>query len=133
MISMDTTNLDVKLISYMVWNSSFLAESLGNLICTDACPKGSAKVSGRGRDITEVVVMAELGHGFDMSCGSAQPLEDGSYICSFLHRDDSQLIFFIHPDKECLLGIVKYSTTRWPISVASTSLKETITLSAIIK
>ena len=37
-----------------------------------------------------------------------------SEIAAILHRDNSELIFFIDPDKECLLGVVEDSSRFRP-------------------
>jgi hypothetical protein len=39
-----------------------------------------------------------------------ESLEYFSEIATILHRDNSELIFFIDPDKECLLGVVEDSS-----------------------
>ena len=93
----------------------------------DGCPEGSAKVGGARRDVAEVVVMAELGHSLDVCSCPAQPLEDSTDVSSLLHGDDPELVFFVDPDKEGLLSIVEDSTSRGPVTVATTGLKETIT------
>jgi hypothetical protein len=52
-------------------------------------------------------------------------------ICTLLHRDDSQLIFFIDPYKESLVIVVENSSSFWPVSVQTASFKESISLSII--
>lgn len=46
--------------------------------------------------------------------------------CTWLHRDDTKLIFFVNPDKESLGLIVEDTTTIWPITIEVASFEETI-------
>ena len=122
---MDATNLDIELVRNGL--ELFLpSRELGQLDM-DGCPEGGAKVGGARCDVAEVVVMAELGHSLDVCSCPAQPLEDGSDVSSLLHGDDPELVFFVDPDKEGLLSIVEDPTSRRPLSVATTGLKEPIT------
>jgi len=44
-----------------------------------------------------------------------------------LHRNDSQLIFFINPDKESFSIIMEDTSTIWPVSIEATGVKESVT------
>ena len=43
-----------------------------------------------------------------------------------MHGDDSELVFFVDPDKERLLIVVEYPSSLGPVSVQATSIKESI-------
>ena len=43
-----------------------------------------------------------------------------------MHGDDSELVFFVDPDKERLLIVVEYTSSLGPVSVQATSIKESI-------
>jgi hypothetical protein len=72
--------------------------------------------------------VSELGDLFDVSAGSAESVKNSLEVSTLLHRDDSQLIFFIDPNQEGLVVIVENTTAIWPISVQTTSFKESISL-----
>ena len=70
--------------------------------------------------------MSKLRYFFDFVSSSCKPCKDSSDICTWLHRDDSKLILFIDPNKESLVVVMEDASSRWPISVESTSLEESI-------
>lgn len=71
--------------------------------------------------------MCECDDLFDPCDTPGKSLEDRSNICTRLHGDNSELIFFVHPNKEGLLGIVEDASAVGPISVQVACFKETIT------
>ena len=58
-----------------------------------------------------MVVVSEFNYGLNMMSSSAKSLEDGLNIGTWLHRDDSQLILLVDPNKECLCVIVEDTST----------------------
>ena len=62
-------------------------------------------------------VVGEFADGFNVCAGSAESVEDLSNTSSWLHGDDSKLIFFIAPNEESLLVIQENTSARWPVSV----------------
>jgi len=56
-----------------------------------------------------------------------QSLKDSSDISSHLHRNDTELIFFIDPDKEGLLVIVEDTTALRPVSFHTSNSQVSIT------
>ena len=72
--------------------------------------------------------MSKLCNLFNLGGGLGKSGEDCSNIGTLLHRDDSQLILFVDPDKEGLFIIVEDASTLWPVSVKVARLKEPITL-----
>ena len=63
-----------------------------------------------------------------MLTGSAKSVENGLDVSTLLHRYDSQLIFFIYPNKESLVLIVEYTSSVGPVSVQANSLQESVAL-----
>ncbi len=57
-----------------------------------------------------------------------QSCEDCSDVSALLHRNDSELILFIDPDKEGLLIVVEDTTTFRPFTVKTASFEESVTL-----
>lgn len=47
---------------------------------------------------------------------------------TFLHADNSELIFFIHPNQEGFVGVVEDSSPLWPHLVDARSLQEAVSL-----
>ena len=62
-----------------------------------------------------------------MVTSSAQPIVYCFKILSLLHRNDSQLIFFVYPNKESFVIVMEYSSCIWPISIETASFQESIT------
>jgi hypothetical protein len=86
-----------------------------------------SEVRGAGEDVTKMVVMHEVfahaleGLGNDGS-GFCETVENGVYIITLLHRNNSRVIFLINPDEEVSSLIVENTTSVGP--VASTSRRE---------
>lgn len=51
--------------------------------------------------------------------------------CTWLHRDDAELIFFVDPDKESLGLVVEDTTTVWPVTIEVACFEETISFPKI--
>ena len=79
------------------------------------------QVGGTREDKAKMFVPHEfmfiLFHGcFKLGEAITEACEDLLHIASLLHRDDSGVIFLVHPDEEILLLIVPDSSSIWPIS-----------------
>lgn len=74
-----------------------------------------------------MVVSGEFFNFLDAVGGSFQSLKDGFDISTWLHRDDSELIFFIDPNQESFVVIVEDTSARWPVSIKSACFKIFIT------
>lgn len=72
--------------------------------------------------------MSELSNLFNVSTSSRKSIEDGVEIGTLLHRDDSQLIFFIDPHKESLVVVVEDASSFGPLTVQAASFEESISL-----
>jgi len=73
-------------------------------------------------------IVSEFADGLDVSGGSGKSIENLSDSSSWLHGDDSELIFFVNPNEESLLVIMEDTSTRWPVSVEVACLQESVTL-----
>jgi hypothetical protein len=63
-----------------------------------------------------------------MLASPAKSIEDSLNISTRLHRNDSELIFLVDPDKESLILVVEDASAVGPVSVESNSLKVSVTL-----
>lgn len=97
----------------------------------DWSSQSSSQVGWARSNVTQMVIMWEFNNLFNMSASSWESFKDLMEICTLLHRDDSQLIFFIDPYKESLVIVVENSSSFWPVSVQTASFKESISLSII--
>ena len=75
-----------------------------------------------------MIVEAEFGNFLKLLKGVQKSLEDLSDVSTWLHGDDSELIFFVDPDKESLGIVMEDTSTRWPVSVKVASSKESVSL-----
>jgi len=73
-----------------------------------------------------MLIVRELGDLLNGGGGSAESVEDLFDTSSFLHGDDSKLIFFVDPDEERFGIIVEDTSTGWPVSVQVASFEESI-------
>jgi hypothetical protein len=71
--------------------------------------------------------MSEFANCLNMSGGSAESVEDFLDTSAFLHRDDSELILLINPDKERFSIVVENTSSRWPVSVKIASCEVLVT------
>ena len=77
-------------------------------------------------NVAKMIVVSKLYHCLNVSCSSAESLKDLVNICSWLHWDDTKLVFFVYPHQECLVIIVEDSSAWWPVTIEIASLKESI-------
>jgi hypothetical protein len=67
-------------------------------------------VGGAGSNVAEVTVLLELEGALKGSRSSDESLEDLEEGSSLLHRDNSELIFFVNPHKESFALVVEDSS-----------------------
>lgn len=72
--------------------------------------------------------MGELGNLLNVSCGAGKSVEDSVEIGTWLHGDDTELIFLINPDEEGLGIIVEDASALGPLAVEIASLQESVSL-----
>ena len=126
MLSVDASDLDLVCGSDGI-ESLLIVHELWKLDVHGGSHGGTEVGWARG-NVTEVVVVGELQFFFDVSGSSAESLENGSDVSSWLHRNDSELILFVDPDEEGLVIIVEDTSARWPVSVEAARLEESVSL-----
>lgn len=126
MLSVDTSDLNVIFVSDLV--EQFLVLHQFWQLDVHGGSEGGTEVGRARGDESKMVVVRELANLLNLSSSSAKSVEHFLDASSLLHGDDSELIFFVDPDQEGLLGVVENSSARWPVSVEVASLKESISL-----
>merc|ERR1719361_2390911 len=95
----------------------------------DGCSHASSKIGWAGVNITELLGQLEVLAGFSLDGvlyslnTSGQSFENTLDITSLLHGNDSELILFIDPDKECFGFVVEDSTAFWPVTLHASYLQ----------
>jgi len=84
----------------------------------------SSTVGGAGQDVTEMVVVHEVGTVggedlLDTFSGIAESLEDGVDVSSLLHGDNSGVILLVNPDEEVFGLVVEDTTGVGPVATTS--------------
>jgi hypothetical protein len=123
---MDASDLDVELVSDSLEICHFGSEL--RQLDVDRCSQGSSEVGWAGSDVTETFIVSESSDRLNLSGGCSKSRENSSNISTLLHRNNSQLIFFINPNEEGLLVVMEDTSSFRPVPVESTSLKESVTL-----
>merc|ERR1712045_220811 len=88
----------------------------------DGGSHASSKIGWARVNVTELFGQLEVLAGFSLDGvlyslnTSGQSFEYTFYITSLLHGNDSELIFFIDPDKECFGFVVEDTTAFWPVT-----------------
>jgi len=62
-----------------------------------------------------MIVLSKLSNFFDGCVSLGESGEDCLDITTGLHGDNSELIFFVHPNQECLRRIAENTTSIRPI------------------
>ena len=75
-----------------------------------------------------MAIVGELGDLLNVFACAREALEDGMEVSTWLHGNDSELIFLIDPHEESLCVIVEDTSSFGPLAVKSASLQESITL-----
>jgi len=124
-LTVDTSNLDV------IFIGDGLVEGLSFhqfwQVDVDGGSQTGSHVGWASRDVTEVLVVGELGFRLDFVGGISESLEDSLDIGALLHRDDSKLILLVNPDEEVLLGVVEDTSSLRPVSLESSGFKIFVT------
>lgn len=125
-LTVDTSDLDVVLVG----DGLELVPLLGELgeSDVDGSSEGGAEVGGAGSDVSEVTVVGELGDLLDLSGSAGKSVEDGVDVSTWLHGDDTELIFFVNPDEEGLGIVVEDTSALGPLAVEVAGLQESVSL-----
>ena len=73
-----------------------------------------------------MLIVSEFGNLLNLRGSLRETSEYCANVSSLLHRDDSELIFFVDPHEECLLVVMEDASSFRPVTVKTTSLKEPI-------
>jgi len=73
-----------------------------------------------------MIIVSKFSFLLNFSGGNRESAEHSSDISSLLHRDDSELILLVDPDKESLFFVMENTSASWPVSVETTGLKESV-------
>ena len=130
-LTVDTADLDEEFVGNFIELDHVVGEQWQ--LDVHRGSQGSSEVGWAGGDVTEMVVVGELGDLLDGSSGTGQSIEDGSDVGAWLHGDDSELILLIDPHKESLVVVVENSSARWPVAVEAASFEVAVTLPKEIK
>jgi len=123
-----TTGLNLELFTSLLEGFKTFLGPAGQ-VNVDGSPHAGAKVGGAGVDVAVLGVkheaLAALGldgvtDGLDTA---GKTFEDTLDITTLLHGDDSELILFIDPDEERLLGVVEDTTAFGPVALHTGNLK----------
>jgi len=75
-----------------------------------------------------MLVISKFSYLFDLSSTDGKSSEDFSNVGSFFHGNDSKLILLVDPDEECLVFVMVDTSSGWPVSIETTSVKESVSL-----
>ena len=120
-LTVDTSDLDVVLIGNRLVKRCVLHQFWQ--VNVHGSSKSCSHVGWASGDITEMLVIGELGFGLDDVGSISESLENLLDVRSSLHGDDSKLILFVDPDEESLGVIVIDSSSLGPLSLESSGLK----------
>jgi hypothetical protein len=73
-----------------------------------------------------MVIICEFGNLLNFGLSINKSLENLFDVGSWLHGYDSKLVLFIDPNEESLVIIVVDASVLWPVSVETTSVKESV-------
>lgn len=73
--------------------------------------------------------MSKLDNSLNMCGGARKSVENSMYVGTLLHRNDTQLILFINPDKESLFFVVEDTSAIRPVAIQTSNFEETISFS----
>lgn len=72
-------------------------------------------------------VVCKLGFLFDLGSGGRESFKDLSDVEARLHRNDTELILFVDPHKECLVVVMEDTTGFGPFALEPTALQVFVT------
>ena len=89
----------------------------------DGSADGGTQVGRAEGEETETFVVREWDSLLDFVDGVDKTGVNGLQVTTLLHRDDTQMIFFIAPDQESLVNVVVDTATSGPVAASVGSLK----------
>merc|ERR1712012_187491 len=122
------TGLQVKLLATSLELVDAVLGPAGQ-VNVDGGPHASAQVGGAGVDVTVLLIQTEvlarlsLDRVLDSLDTLGQSAEHFPDISTLLHRDNTELVLLVDPDKEGLLGVVEDTTTLGPVALHASNSK----------
>merc|ERR1712012_129536 len=116
------TGLQVKLLATSLELVDAVLGPAGQ-VDVDGGPHASTKVGGAGVDVTVLLIQTEvlarlsLDRVLDSLDTLGQSAEHFPDISTLLHRDNTELVLLVDPDKEGLLGVVEDTTSLRPVTL----------------
>lgn len=124
MFSVDSSDLNIVFFGYFFEFAPVLAQSWKSDV--NGGPETSSEVGWASCDISEMSIVSKFSLSFDFFLSFGKSREDSLDISSFLHRNDSKLIFFVDPNEECFGVIMENTSSRRPVSSQAASLQESV-------
>lgn len=119
MFTVDATNLHIVFISntlksFPIFRELWQTDVHGGSHCC-------AQIGGARSDVAQMTIMLECDLCLDQTTCSRKPIKNSMQICALLHRNYSQLVFLVDPDKESFVIVMENSSSIRPISIQTTS------------
>ena len=89
-------------------------------------PQGSSKIGRARSDITQLGAVGKLRILFNNGTSRCKSGKHGTDVSSLLHRNDSELIFLVNPDKERLFIVMENASALGPVSIEATGVQESV-------
>merc|ERR1712012_1327207 len=130
-LSTGATGLQVKLLAASLELVDAVLGPAGQ-VDVDGGPHASTQVGGARVDVAVLLIQAEVLarlsldrvlDGLDTLGQSAEHFPD---ISTLLHRDNTELVLLVDPDKEGLLGVVEDTTSLGPVALHASNSKVSV-------
>merc|ERR1712012_716686 len=130
-LSTGSTGLQVKLLAASLELVDAVLGPAGQ-VNVDGGPHASTQVGGARVDVAVLLIQAEVLarlsldrvlDGLDTLGQSAEHFPD---ISTLLHRDNTELVLLVDPDKEGLLGVVEDTTSLGPVALHASNSKVSV-------
>ncbi len=92
----------------------------------DTGSESSSQVGRTRSYVSQVIIFVKFGYLLYLGTGATQTLKDSTQICTVLHRNDSELVFFIDPNQESFFFVMEDASSIWPVSIESTRFQESV-------
>jgi len=89
---------------------------------------GGSQVRRAEGEPAEALVTRERHLRLDELDALDEALDNLANVAAVLHRDDAEMVLFVHPDQEGLVFVVEDTTSGWPVAARVRRLQEAISL-----
>lgn len=79
-----------------------------------------------------MLVVSKLDDRLNMCCSAGKSIENSMDVGTLLHGDNTELIFFVHPDEESLFFVVENTSAVGPVAIEASNFEETVSLPKIV-